>query len=406
MTKSLLGRSSGDEGARSLPAWCEEIPVEHRNESCSGQACKCVSWCHWVPGFAREWVPDCCGCEGRSPSFDQVSPAYEPAPEWCELVPVQVRSGACKGFSQCMCQDWCAGVPPKAWHAHLGCCACLSPGSADVASSAHSLVEPAWCDSVPPASREDSCRSSRCTCEASCENDVPSFTWKWNRNCCGCAAATGAVTEKVGALVLFAAAVASPHDMPSWCLLVAEDKRGDACWKGAPACACQGWCQEQASPSMWHLSPECCGCDWSSSLDWGRKGDADEALATRTAPKGTLRQEPVWCEYVAEEEREEACQVSRGCDCKPWCHEHMPRFAWPFTPQCCGCHGEGDAELAAIVLAAMAESIPEDAPSWQRFVPAQERCSHGGCGCACQAWCQERAPRRTWHLNPKCCACS
>jgi len=127
------------EEPRTQPAWCEDIPAEHRAEACggSGGGCACQGWCkEQVPAFTWKWVPGCCACAGgeeeAQPELGVAALAAVGAasgwrmPSWCGLVPPGERHSACRGSRHgCSCHGWCRnGVPRFSWHLNPECCAC------------------------------------------------------------------------------------------------------------------------------------------------------------------------------------------------------------------------------------------------------------------------------------------
>merc|ERR1712084_194614 len=90
--------SQGDTRNGTVPAWCQLIPDDYKEEACrgSGPGCQCSEWCISTPPFSRQWNPECCGCEGGSLPTHQNGTEQGLVPAWCKFVPSDLRSEACR----------------------------------------------------------------------------------------------------------------------------------------------------------------------------------------------------------------------------------------------------------------------------------------------------------------------
>merc|ERR1719436_441825 len=114
---------------------------------------------------------------------------------------------------------------------------------------------PSWCMFVPEQHRESACRGSSggCSCKAFCKEQVPSFSWQYNPECCSCAAASS-VELQSGTEAFVALASARPRQVPSWCRNVPPQERKDACRGSHHGCSCQGFCAQIPSFTF-HWNP-------------------------------------------------------------------------------------------------------------------------------------------------------
>merc|ERR1719433_799433 len=106
------------------------------------------------------------------------------------------------------------------------------------------LAAPAWCRYVPDDEKSTACRGTNaggCSCDGSC-SDIPSGSWQWNPQCCGCGAqGKTQPKEAVEAMVFRPTALA----VPAWCRYVPDGEKTAAC-RGTDAggCTCDGSCSD------------------------------------------------------------------------------------------------------------------------------------------------------------------
>jgi len=281
---------------RAVPAWCHYVPAEYRSVACrgsSGAGCTCRAFCQDTPSVSWSNNPECCGCGAEHPALENASSAAstggkgfsdgsaaKAVPAWCQFVPAEYQSVACRGSSGvgCTCQGFCVDTPPASWSNNPECCACTAsrsthanttaadPATASVvAEQLAAMTVPAWCHFVPAQFQSAACRGSSgsgCTCKSFCESTARG-SWSNNPECCGCSAPLTDVasTGSSGKAAAFLAPQQlSLKAVPAWCHFVPAEFQGVACRGSSGAgCTCKGFCQSTPRGS-WSNNPECCGC--------------------------------------------------------------------------------------------------------------------------------------------------
>jgi len=248
-----------------VPAWCQFVPSEYQSAACrgSGAGCLCSDWCSATPLISQQWNPECCACEGSSPTPvppNRTGAGNRTVPAWCQFVPSDFKREACRGSGPgCKCSDWCSATPSWSQEWNPECCGCIgdsptpsppSPPSPPSQDDTQNGTVPAWCRFVPEDDKKDACRGSGpgCKCLEWC-SATPSFSQQWNPECCGC----------VGGSPLPSQNSTEVGMVPAWCQFVPSDYKSQACRGTGPGCKCSDWCDATPNESQ-KWNPECCGC--------------------------------------------------------------------------------------------------------------------------------------------------
>lgn len=233
---------------------------------------------------------------------------------------------------------------------------------------------PSWCQYVPDQYQQTGCRgtsSSGCTCDDACKQ-IPSNTWSYNPQCCGCAGGNGTQS-----LVSEVDIPSLPLAVPAWCQYVPSSQQQAACrGTNAKGCTCKDMCAKDIPANTWMWNPECCGCGAS----------APASLAASAVI-------------------EQACSCDQSCVVKPG-------NLWRYDTSCCGCGEGANSKEASEMNSAIGNVLllPQalGAPAWCQYVPnsfQQAACRGTNAqGCTCDGFCQQ-IPANSWQWNPQCCGC-
>merc|ERR1719229_2018204 len=137
------------------PSWCQFVPAQFQSAACRGSnaaGCACSNFCKDTPAESWSNNPECCGCQasqsgtasandagstgtaqpgtgasGRMAAFlGSANLTASASPSWCQFVPAQFQSAACRGSiaAGCACSNFCKDTPAESWSNNPECCGC------------------------------------------------------------------------------------------------------------------------------------------------------------------------------------------------------------------------------------------------------------------------------------------